>query len=864
MSSGFNVIRRHSFDETGVRLKELTQALATARSKLEGSQLETDDIRSQGRMDHSTIKLNDERLSFGTVLSSSDTDFYYELPDEPDLKYLKVWLMLDHLGARVRDISGFGNDAIVSGHPTLRRAFLNIGFQQLETSPATPVMLFNSGTDVVSQKDGEYLSIPDDNNIKFTNSPNGFTVHFRFNCLNFNSHLPIDGGSYSRRFASKTDDPNNAWTILVYPTGTIVNGVAAHGGVEVEIKDNGVEYARRTAGYSTGLFYQVVVTYDRNAGPTAADRIKIYTGGFENSLESSFGTIVPSNTDLRVGARSSSTGFFHGYIHDFRIWFDKILTINEITNINVNDLTISDIQKGHVFVVQYALVQQPIAIKRHRWETVGRIIKVKVHKFNTIQLLIVPKTHKWRLFHRITPLRKHMYTIVELVSRLLTLIYDQGGRVTKTKTHKFSLKMKLTRTHTHKYNVTGLSGGVQTQYQRFVKSTTAGSNITQEVTYSSTPQAIIVWSDGNTLDNTFSNIYHTYYGFSDGTHHACVSGISRDSQTTTDTFSGHKSDKVISLMDNTVASVVAEATVTFAANKATFNWTTNDARAVYIHTMALWGFDNIEVKTFDVGTTATGNKVYTLNNTSMTPTLIHTINNSDLIGWRTSQGQNISIGAAKASSKQFSVVNVNEDTQSAADTWTAYSTGHVVLGYDDDSGSEEHAAMFSSFGTANGQFTLNWTNASSSATNTFSVLAVDSPNTDVGIITQRSGTGTQAVTTDTNVNTVAGLMFFSNGQITGTTQSAAHLSIGGASGIGSTAQGLVVSGENDGANPTETVRLNRTGKVIKTITPNNVATSSTTTSEADVSALTTQDQFTLNWTTADTTARRIHYIAFGR
>src|SRR5215217_5917869 len=112
MSSGFNVIRRHARDAHSIRIKELTQELANQRSQQTASQLETDDVRSQGRMDHSTIKLNDERLKFVTTLDAGNFDFFYEFPTEPDFDKLKVWFMLDHLGTRMRDMSGFGNDAI--------------------------------------------------------------------------------------------------------------------------------------------------------------------------------------------------------------------------------------------------------------------------------------------------------------------------------------------------------------------------------------------------------------------------------------------------------------------------------------------------------------------------------------------------------------------------------------------------------------------------------------------------------------------------------------------------------------------------------------------------------------------------------
>jgi hypothetical protein len=858
-SSGFNVIRRHSSDAASIRIKELTQALAKQASDLAGSQLETDDVRSQGRMDHSTIKLNDERLKFVTTLSSSNTDFFYEFPSEPDHNFLKVWFMLDHLGARMRDMSGFGNDAIIAGHPTLRRASLDIGFQQTATGggvSATPAMLFNSGIDVVSQKNGEYIWVQDNESIQFTNFPDGFSLHFRFATLDFNNHVSSEFGTFIRRFASKTDDALNGWNMILYPTNT----QGTSGGIEMNIMHDGITYKRRTTGYALNTWYQVVVTYNPLA--EADQRIKIYTGGIETSLTGISTVILSPHTNLRIGSRDSETGFFYGYLQDFRLYMGKVLTQEEVTNISGNDMTIDNIAKGHAFVIQYAMVCQVLRSRTHKYNVGGTVTRVRRHKFNIIQKITRTRTHKFNMVIGVpTRTRTHKFNIVKLVTRTRTHKFSLGGTVRPTKTHKFNITQKITRTRTHKYNV----GGLQTQYQRFTKSITAGSNIVQEVTYTSTPQVLLVWSDGNTQDNTFANQYATYYGFSDGTHHACVSGISKDSVTTSDAFSGHKNDKVISLMDNTVNSVVAEATVSFAANKATFNWTTNDNRAVYIHTMALWGLGNAEVKTFDLGTTTTGNKIYTLNNTSMTPTLINTIAIGGVTGWDSVNAQAIQIGAAASSTKQFSILNVNEDAQSGSDVYTKYATDHCLVTHDDDSGAtQEYAAQFVSFGTGNGQFTLNYTDAFGSGTRYFSVLAIDIPNVDVGLITQPAVTGTQVVNVDTNVNNVAGVMVFSNAQTVNTTQNAAQLAIGGASGIGATDQGVVVAGENDAASTTETARINRTGKIIKTITPNATATSSTTTSEADLSSVATQDQFTLNWTTANATARKFHYIVWGR
>ena len=104
-------------------------------------------------------------------------------------------------------------------------------------------------------------------------------------------------------------------------------------------------------------------------------------------------------------------------------------------------------------------------------------------------------------------------------------------------------------------------------------------------------------------------------------------------------------------------------------------------------------------------------------------------------------------------------------------------------------------------------------------------------------------------------------MIFNNGTIA-TTQTVATMCIGGGSGTGSTAQGLVVARETDAVDPTVAVSLNKTGTITKTITAVATATSSATTTEGTLSNLGT-DQFSINWTTLDANARVFFYMVFG-
>jgi hypothetical protein len=865
-SSGFDVIRKHARDAASIRIKELAQELARVRSQNNDSRLETDDVRSQGRMDHSTIKLNDERLKFGTTLPSANTDFFYELPIEPDLDKLKVWLMMDHLGSKIRDMSGFNNDAIVAGHPTLRRATLDLGFQQQSSSPATPAMLFNSGTDVVSATNGEYIWIPDNNSIKFTQFTAGFSLTLRFNCLDFLAHELLGGGTAVRRIAAKSDklvvgddvdNPIDGWNLIANAASNGTNR-----GIVFQVVQNGLEYKKRVTGLNVDQWYQLIVTYDKNPLLAADQKIKMYVDGvLSGSVDTTTTLFLPTHPNLRIGARDAISGFFRGYIHDFRVYMDKVLNQTEITNLNTNEMTIDNIPKGRVFIVQYAMINQSMVSKTHKYHITGKVTKTKRHRFNVLKKVTRSKTHKFTILIKALKTKTHKFSILNKVTMSKTHKFSMGGTVRLQKTHKYNILQKITTTKTHRYAI----GGLQTQYQRFTKSTTAGSNITQAITFTSTPQALIVWSDGNLSDNTFTNDVGLYYGFSDGTHHACVSGSSQDGQTTTDTFSNHKDNRVIVIGNepNPATTPLAEATVSFSGNQAIFNWTTNDNRAVYINCMALWGINKAEVKSFTAGT-GTGVRTFNLNDATMTPTFIHTIATSSATGtgWLDlNNGLSISIGAAKSSTKQFCTMNVSEDGRSPSDCYSGIATDAVIYNGDDDDGSVDWKASLSSFGAGN--FALNVLTDPGESSRPFSVLALDATGIDVGNFIQPNNVlGNQTISTATNVGQARGLMIFNNGTENSSTSSRMRLIVGGGSGSGAAEQGLIAVGETDAASTTETARKSKTGSITLSFTPNVTASSSTTQIEASLSSLGT-NQFNLNWTTITANARILHYIVWG-
>lgn len=859
----FNVIRKHTSDPNSLRIKLLAQELAKQRSDNTLSELESEDIRSQGRMDHSTIKINDERLKFLTTIPVDDEP--YHMPMEPDGQYLKVWLMMDHLGKTVKDASGFEHDGILKGHPTMHRAPLDMGFQQTTASPAFPAMSFNTALDAVGNPTGEHIQVINHPDLQFSQFSNGFSVAFRFNAVDFS--LDTTSGSFNRRFASKLDDANHHWVIVFDATGDI----------DFQVTDNGTLYKRDFDLLQLNTWYQVVMTYDPNAGATSADRIKIYVNGLEGSSASSLTLIPPPSTikNLYIAARHAGTGFFRGFIQDFRVYMDKVLTQAEVTNLNNNELSITEIPKGRVFVVNYALINQFITTRthryavgkafrqaRHKYDVTTLVTATRTHLFNLLEALTTTRTHKFDLTIAITPAtRTHRYGLGGNITTTRTHKFNMGGVLTTTRTHKFNLQETLTTTRTHKFNI---STTVQKmEYKRFTKSTSLSTPVAQEITFNETPQAIIVWSDGSTADNTFTDNYHAYYGFSDGTRHACISCLAKDNLSTTDTFSGHKTDKVISIMNTTVGSVSAEATISFSANKATFSWTTNDNRAVYIHCMAIYNVTDVCVESYSFGTTSTGLQSYNLptGHTSTVGKFAQFISNDSLADWATGFGAVFAVGSAVSSTNRWSLTNVSRDATSASNARTAsksYDTECLSVNDDDFTNVIEIEADFDSFGT--GTFTLDHMDPPIASTRKFSALVIDDANIGIGEIVEPATTGTQNITTSANVDEVKGVIIYGMDTNThGTSEpDYARIYIGGATGTPSSEQGLMSAGDNDTFSPTASAKITKTGSIIKSISEAATASSSSTTSEASLSALGT-DQFTLNWSSRSGSRKYLYF-----
>jgi hypothetical protein len=191
-----------------------------------------------------------------------------------------------------------------------------------------PSIQFNGVDDVVN--------VPDVASIRTTPSlSTGFTISF-----NINPTAVTLQGTRPRIIACKCDDtvtnPSYAWSIWVEPDSTLYFHVR-YAGVSRTA-------AKTFAFTSLNKWYRVVCTFDRTNnntpliyinGVVSAESISTYVGSMR---------LNTSSRNLFIGSNDiTGESHFSGFISDFRYWREKVLTLQEIGNLQQNSYTISPI-----------------------------------------------------------------------------------------------------------------------------------------------------------------------------------------------------------------------------------------------------------------------------------------------------------------------------------------------------------------------------------------------------------------------------------------------------------------------------------------------------------------------------------------
>ena len=373
------------------------------------------------------------------------------------------------------------------------------------------------------------------------------------------------------------------------------------------------------------------------------------------------------------------------------------------------------------------------------------------------------------------------------------------------------------------------------------------SGIVDENAASFTPKAILIWTTFGT-SAAFAEGWTYQMGITDGTNSfsACTAASDNATPGRSQSF---RTTSLVRVINSAGTTLRTGAFVSFGSGQFVINWTTATGSSEIFHYIAFGGTDlSVNANSIEMGDGALRSAITLANVTGML----------NLMAFGSPSGHATGTGIGWLIPKQTSgnwqqgvaCTHIRDNVNPAktahyqrTDQYTALFTGGSDL-------TIFHAAGRDYFGEA-----ASVTGSSSNVhrqTLGFAGIAMAA-----GSDTQKTSTGTKAVT---------GLGFAPKAVIivscgfTASSSAAAEarLSLGGAD---RTRQGHTYAGAVSGNADSRCVTNEDTSNIISCRTPNATAASTTTESQAAITL--DSDGFTLNWGTADATAREFIYLAFG-
>jgi hypothetical protein len=381
------------------------------------------------------------------------------------------------------------------------------------------------------------------------------------------------------------------------------------------------------------------------------------------------------------------------------------------------------------------------------------------------------------------------------------------------------------------------------------------------------PKAMIVYGV-LTTGSAYAEGYSAFYGFSDGaSHNACVAVADVDNLTTYDCSNMVRNDACIDLLSTAAgnAELIRGVVKTFDSDGATITWNVKNTTQYIIHALFIGGTDitNVFVGQTTAGTTSTGAKGYT--GVGFKPDIELFAAGSNVTVNTLTAGTAFSIGASLSSAKQFANAIKVQDAITAVSAQNAgvYFAAAQCLAATKLTASStwDLRASFTSHDTDG--FTLTHNTAPVASTFPFIFMCIKGGYWDVGAFTQRASSGVQTTTQVVFADPEALLLTISDDITKDAINITNTASVNVTMGIGAcdnTAEGYIAFGDGYQASPCKPVMISSTSKLIRNVTPNATATSSTTDSECDISDMISLGDFDINWTTADATARWIGYV----
>ncbi len=379
----------------------------------------------------------------------------------------------------------------------------------------------------------------------------------------------------------------------------------------------------------------------------------------------------------------------------------------------------------------------------------------------------------------------------------------------------------------------------------FTAKTSTGSQAYTGVGFQ--PKALIMWVTPATAEGFVADA-GLGIGLSDGSTDRGVAMWSDDNVGTSDSANRHDTKSLLFIKDTSSTVGLAASVTSFDSDGFTLNYATADGTALLVHYIALGGTTLTNVKVGSVAAkTSTGTQAYTGVGFQPDALMLVGVQLETAIP-NNSVSAKMMVGVA-AGANQGCAWFRDRDAQDVSSSVSRLQTTKVLTGTSSSSTTVVAEASLSTF-DADG-FTLDYSTAGAAAFN-YMYLALKGGSYFVGSETQKATTGTQA---KTGVGfRPAGLIGFGIQQTAANTFNGATLALGATDG---TSEGFSWAEAQNAQGTSVAKSAFATDKFIRFATG-----PSTTNAEADTTSL-DSDGFTLDWTTADATARQFVFLAMG-
>ena len=371
------------------------------------------------------------------------------------------------------------------------------------------------------------------------------------------------------------------------------------------------------------------------------------------------------------------------------------------------------------------------------------------------------------------------------------------------------------------------------------------------------PKIIFFWSDGSTADGTGVNIQGTHGIAVSATDRRCVGYSTPDNNSPGsggNMLAGHYTDRIIRFcrLNGDTAALREADFVSMDADGFTINIGTTDGTQSIVNYCAYGGDDITNVKTGQFQQPgSTGNTAYT--GIGFQPDCLIYFRGRSTGTAPSATGNSpprASWGFATSASARGVLTTQLRATGSAFTAKTYQRTTKVVAGMGNSDTVQEEADLVSF--DADG-FTLNW---STTSVNVYVFYAVmKGGQYKVGSFNQATGTGNQA-TTGVGFQPASIFLVSSNKATDSAVNADCRITIGAASSTSQRATSW--HGQDDGTTNSDNAHALDRDETIQMYTE----PTPTLNAEGDLVSL-DSDGFTLNWSTADATAREILYLAIG-